>query len=80
MSDVLLEAARRVLAGVCGRDEASIEASDRLADLGLDSLDRVLLAVLVEQESGRAMSDEDLAGAVTVADVARHLLTTRERV
>ncbi len=74
-----LDAARRALARVCGRDTESIGASDKLADLGLDSLDRVLLAVLVEKETGRAISDEDLAGATSVADIARHFLTVGRR-
>lgn len=63
----------QILAAITGRDPASISANDRLADLGMDSLDRVLLAVLVEERCGHALSDDALAAIRTVADLRQCL-------
>src|SRR5204863_998837 len=43
--------------------------SDLMLDLGLDSLGRVELAVLLEEELGRSLSDEQVAELRTVADL-----------
>jgi len=69
--------ARAIVANVCERETAAVESGDRLDDLGLDSLDRVLLAVLVERACGRVMPDAVLAAATTVADIERHMLGSR---
>lgn len=73
MSRDTLTAVRTILSTVCGRDAATINPGDRLNDLGVDSLDRVLIAVLVEKVSGRVMPDEVLAAMTTVTDIERHL-------
>jgi acyl carrier protein len=67
--------ARRLLATVCGRDISTISEDDRLADLGLDSLDLLLLAVLIEETSNQAIPDDVLTAVRTVTDIERHLRT-----
>jgi acyl carrier protein len=76
MSSDQMSAAKRILAGIIHRDESTIHAADRLSDLGLDSLDRVLLAVLLEEESGQPIPDERLITVATVADIEAHLAVT----
>lgn len=73
MSSNELEAARGILATVTGQNTATAEAGLRLSELGLDSLDRVLLAALIEQHTGRPMPDQELADMITVRDIAAHL-------
>jgi len=74
MSSNALHTARAILAIVIGQDNtAGAEAGHCLSELGLDSLDRVLLAVLIEQETGRPVPDEVLAAVVTVGDIVAHL-------
>lgn len=46
-----------------------------LADLGLDSLDRIALAVAVERSTGVGLPDLVLASARTTADLITHLST-----
>lgn len=65
--------AAAVLAEVCRRDMSGAAQDDRLADLGVDSLSRVLLAVLIEDATGRAVPDAVLRQLLTVADVAQLL-------
>jgi acyl carrier protein len=48
------------------------------ASLGLDSLDRITLAVAVEEATGLRVSDEALPSLRTVADLITHL-TSQER-
>lgn len=67
------EQVAEILASIGGKDAASIGGSDRLAEIGLDSLDKVLLAVCIENELGRALSDSALANIHTVADLHHHL-------
>ncbi len=59
-----------ILAQVCG-GHVDADPGARLADLGVDSLGRVLLAVLLEEATGRPVPDAALRQLVTVADVAR---------
>lgn len=63
----------QILANITGREPASIREHDRLTDLGMDSLDRVLLAVLVEERCGVVLSDEALANVHTVAELHQRL-------
>jgi acyl carrier protein len=70
---------RALIAAVTRRDPGSIGDRDRLADLGMDSLDRVLMAVLVEERYGRALSDEALTSIRTVADLHAHLQPEGDR-
>jgi acyl carrier protein len=44
-----------------------------LAGLGLDSLDRITLAVAVEEATGLRISDEALPSLRTVRDIISHL-------
>jgi acyl carrier protein len=53
------------------RDQVSEHAT--LAGLGLDSLDRITLAVAVEEASGLRISDEALPSLRTVSDIVIHL-------
>jgi len=73
------EEIRRILASITGRDADSIGEQERLSDLGMDSLDRVLLAVLVEERLGRALSDDALTGIRTVADLQQRLQPEENR-
>jgi long-chain acyl-CoA synthetase len=59
-----------LLARATGRPADRIgPASDLHLDLGLDSLGRVELAVLLEEELGRSLSDEQVAELRTVAEL-----------
>jgi acyl carrier protein len=53
------------------RDQVSERAT--LAGLGLDSLDRITLAVAVEEATGLRISDEALPSLRTVSDIVIHL-------
>lgn len=53
------------------RDQVSEHAT--LAGLGLDSLDRITLAVAVEEATGLRISDEALPSLRTVSDIVIHL-------
>ena len=60
-----------LLARQSGRPASSLgPASDLAFDVGLDSLGRVELAVLLEEELGCYLSDEAIAGLRTVGDLA----------
>jgi len=65
-----------IVARAAGRPTAEVHmGSDLALDLGLDSLARVELAVLLEDELGRSLADQEIAGQHTVAD----LVTAIER-
>lgn len=70
---------RALVAAVTRRDPGSVGDRDRLADLGMDSLDRVLMAVLVEERYGRTLSDEVLTSIRTVAGLHAHLQPEGDR-
>ena len=53
------------------RDQVSEHAT--LVGLGLDSLDRITLAVTVEDATGLRVSDEALPSLRTVSDLITHL-------
>lgn len=66
----------RLLERATSQPAASITPeTDLAADLGLDSLGRVELAVAIEQELGVQLSDEAIGLAITVAEL-QALLTT----
>jgi acetyltransferase-like isoleucine patch superfamily enzyme/acyl carrier protein len=50
---------------------AAAGEQDRLRELGVDSLDRIALAVSLETLAGRPIPDRDLVDARTVADLVR---------
>ncbi|OLZ50323.1 hypothetical protein BS330_29130 [Amycolatopsis keratiniphila subsp. nogabecina] len=51
---------------------------DLLEELGLDSVDRVALAVAIEHATGQAIPDHVLLAARTFGDLIDHLATTPE--
>jgi acyl carrier protein len=70
--------ARQVLAEISGRAVDTIIASTRLSDLGLDSLGRLTLAVLLEERTGRPLPDDELISVRTLDDLEQ-LLEPAER-
>jgi long-chain acyl-CoA synthetase len=59
-----------LVARAAGRSTAEVHMDSDLAlDLGLDSLARVELAVLLEDELGRSLPDEEIGAQHTVADL-----------
>ena len=54
-------------------DPAKIDPNAPLADLGVDSLTFIEFMFKVEEEFGVAVSDEDLKGIKTLADLERHV-------
>ncbi|MEW2375994.1 acyl carrier protein [Micromonospora sp. NPDC047812] len=70
--------ARQILAEISGRAADTIIASTRLSDLGLDSLGRLTLAVLLEERTGRPIPDDELISVRTLDDLDR-LLRLAER-
>lgn len=71
-------AARQILAEISGQAAETIIASTRLSDLGLDSLGRLTLAVLLEERTGRPIPDDELISVRTLDDLER-LLKPAER-
>lgn len=68
----LLEQVLRAIAQICpGRTP---QPEDTFTALGLDSLDRLTLAVAVEQATGQVISDQILSAAVSPADMTSRLL------
>ena len=72
---------RRVAAESLGREDVEIRLDATLAELGIDSLDLVVLMMAVEEEFQIEFSREEQSNMRTLADVARALDTqsTRER-
>lgn len=65
---------RGAIADQCKRRLADIAPSSRLAeDLGLRSLGRIELAVLLEQRLGQPVRDDQVLASATVADLERTL-------
>ncbi|MGI5180565.1 acyl carrier protein [Dactylosporangium sp. CA-152071] len=65
--------ARQLVADISGRSVGTITAEDRLTDLGLDSLGRLTLAVLLEERTGQPVPDEVLLRVRTVGDLEQLL-------
>ncbi len=63
----------RLIEKVAGVDAQSVTEETRLEDLGVDSLDRIEIAVRAEEEFGRRIEDEDVRGLETVGDVVAFL-------
>jgi acyl carrier protein len=68
----------QVIAAVSGRPADQITAGTSLTELGLDSLDRVVLAARVEQDFAVALPDDVLAGVFRVGDLAGVLAVKAE--
>lgn len=78
-SDEPLARIRRILGEVCNVNAATITPeSDLSLDLGLDSLARVELAVVLEEELGIELDDGDLAELRTVAHLMELLDQSRD--
>lgn len=73
----LLERILRAVAQI--RPGRTPQPQDTFSALGLDSLDRLTLAVAVEQSTGLAVSDQVLSSAVSPADLTRRLLANADR-
>lgn len=54
-------------------DAASLDSSAPLDSLGIDSLSFIEFMFKVEEEFGVSVSDEDLRGIKTLADLERHV-------
>jgi long-chain acyl-CoA synthetase len=54
-----------------GGPRREITDADRLADIGLDSLRRLTLAALIEDELGITIDEEDITHTTTVADLRK---------
>jgi acyl carrier protein len=67
-----------ILARITRVDPTGITDTHTLSALGLDSLDRVILAVRLEEAIGRPISDRALIDARTVADLAALLTPAAE--
>ncbi|HEV2344619.1 MAG TPA: acyl carrier protein [Actinocrinis sp.] len=59
----------RVVADWCGPQDTDVTAQSRLADLGLDSLTLLEVSLGLQKEFGVAVDDEQMAEAVTVAEL-----------
>ena len=73
----VLDSIRSIVAYTADAPIASINASMRLDEfvLGLDSLDRVELAMSIEDEFGLAdITDEDMFAMKTVQDIVDYVL------
>jgi acyl carrier protein len=73
-SHALRDAVLTAVTAACrpqNRDHVSEHAT--LAGLGLDSLDRITLAVTVEDATGLRISDETLPSLRTISDLITHL-------
>jgi len=68
----------RIVAAVSGRPADQITAGTWLTELGLDSLDRVVLATRVEQDFAVALPDDVLARTGRVGDLVGVLAVETE--
>jgi long-chain acyl-CoA synthetase len=70
LGDTLQARVIGLVAAAARRPTAHVQAhSDLVLDLGLDSLTRVELAVALEEEFGRSLSDEQMVALRTVGDL-----------
>ncbi|HEY2592397.1 MAG TPA: AMP-binding protein, partial [Chloroflexota bacterium] len=74
VADSLEARVARLVAAASHRSPSELPPdADLTLDLGLDSLTRVELAVMVEEEFGRALTDEDMASLRTIRQLAAAL-------
>jgi acyl carrier protein len=68
--DAFLDFLRRVMEAEFEVEAAEVQPEAHLRDdLGLDSVDAMVLALRVEEETGLELSDDELKGLDTVASV-----------
>jgi polyketide biosynthesis acyl carrier protein len=67
--------ARQTREIVPGLDEHQFIATDRLADLGANSVDRAEIAMLVQETLGLSVSRVELFGPKNIGDLADLFLT-----
>lgn len=67
--------ARQTREIVPGLDEHQFVATDRLADLGANSVDRAEIAMLVQETLGLSVSRVELFGPKNIGDLADLFLT-----
>ncbi len=73
-SPALRDAVLGAVAAACRpENRGHVSEHATLAGLGLDSLDRITLAVAVEEATGLRISDETLPSLRTVSDIIIHL-------
>jgi acyl carrier protein len=78
-ADHALEVVRTAVAVVCERPQDEVTAGSQLADLGVDSLARVAMAEIVEQElaawlPGLSIGDAELGAFATPRDVVDYVM------
>ncbi len=74
LADSLETRVLRLVASAAHRSIADVRPdADLILDLGLDSLTRVELAVMLEEEFGRALSDEEMASLRTIRELVAAL-------
>lgn len=70
---------RAVIAAQCGRDVDDVADAHELAgDLGADTLDRIEIALTLEQRFGIAIDDAAVETWITVGDVVTSLVPPSE--
>lgn len=74
-SDVLALIARHAREILPGLDGHTFVASDRLADLGANSVDRAEIAMLVQESLGLAVPRVELFGPKNIGELADLFLT-----
>ncbi|HEY0143895.1 MAG TPA: acyl carrier protein [Thermoanaerobaculia bacterium] len=74
-TEVLELIARHTREIVPGLDEHSFVASDRLSDLGANSVDRAEIAMLVQESLGLCVARVELFGPKNIGELATLFLT-----
>lgn len=70
--DLIARHAREIVPGL---DDHQFAASDRLADLGANSVDRAEIAMLVQESLGLSVPRVDLFGPKNIGELADLFLT-----
>jgi acyl carrier protein len=69
LTDSVEQRVLRVMANWCGPQDVELGPESRLFDLGLDSLTLLEVSLGLQKEFGVAVDDEQMAEAVTVAEL-----------
>ena len=78
MPEELMIEARTLIEKACNLHQGSIAGDPDIDDLGIDSMDRVELAMAIEDATGGKIAEDKEFVWVCVSDVAHALRTTRE--